>query len=62
MRNRTRVFTDVTRSALASDDPTRAADAPPTHLVAVISVDSDARDEELRVVWGAGAGDRDRQP
>ncbi|MFD9874355.1 DISARM system SNF2-like helicase DrmD [[Kitasatospora] papulosa] len=51
VRNRHWVVTDVTRSALASDDPARAADAPPTHLVELMSVDSDAHDEELRVVW-----------
>ncbi|NBM15105.1 hypothetical protein [Streptomyces sp. GC420] len=49
MRNRPWVVTEGTRSALASDDQARAAEA--THLVRLVSLEDDARDEELRVVW-----------
>ncbi|WP_364710930.1 DISARM system SNF2-like helicase DrmD [Streptomyces ossamyceticus] len=51
VRHRPWVVTDVVRSTAASDDPARAADAATTHLVKLSSLESDGRDEELRVVW-----------
>ena len=51
VRNRPWVVTDVTRSALTTDDPARSAGAAAPHLVSLTSVEDDARDEELRVVW-----------
>ncbi|WP_406469348.1 DISARM system SNF2-like helicase DrmD [Streptomyces hirsutus] len=51
VRHRPWVVTDVVRSTAASDDPARAAGAAPTHLVKLSSLESDGRDEELRVVW-----------
>ncbi|MEV5987176.1 DISARM system SNF2-like helicase DrmD [Streptomyces sp. NPDC052051] len=51
VRHRPWVVTDVIRSTAASDDPARAAEAAPTHLVKLSSLESDGRDEELRVVW-----------
>jgi hypothetical protein len=51
VRTRPWVVTDVIRSAAATDDPARTAEATTTHLVELSSVEDDARDEELRVVW-----------
>lgn len=51
VRNRPWVATEVTRSALTTDDPARSAGAAAPHLVSLTSVEDDARDEELRVVW-----------
>ena len=51
VRHRPWVVTDVIRSTAASDDPARAAEAATTHLVKLSSLESDGRDEELRVVW-----------
>lgn len=51
VRRRPWVVTDVVRSTAASDDPARAAEAAATHLVKLSSLESDGRDEELRVVW-----------
>ncbi|MFQ6852347.1 DISARM system SNF2-like helicase DrmD [Streptomyces sp. 35M1] len=51
VRNRPWVVTDVTRSAVSAEDPARAAAASAPHLVTLVSVEDDARDEELRVVW-----------
>jgi superfamily II DNA or RNA helicase len=51
VRNRQWVVTEVTRSSVAAEDPARAAQGAPSHLVTLVSVEDDARDEELRVVW-----------
>ncbi|MGA5766540.1 DISARM system SNF2-like helicase DrmD [Streptomyces pseudogriseolus] len=51
VRNRPWVVTEVTRSSLTTDDPARSAGASAPHLVSLTSVEDDARDEELRVVW-----------
>lgn len=51
VRNRPWVVTEVTRSAVSSADPARTAGASAPHLVSLVSVEDDARDEELRVVW-----------
>lgn len=51
VRNRPWVVTDVVRSTAASDDPARAAEAATSHLITLSSLESDGRDEELRVVW-----------
>ncbi|WP_255949937.1 DISARM system SNF2-like helicase DrmD [Streptomyces odontomachi] len=51
VRNRPWVVTEVTRSAITSDDPARSADARPTHLLRLVSLEDDGLDEELRVVW-----------
>ncbi|MCT4354785.1 DISARM system SNF2-like helicase DrmD [Streptomyces sp. Je 1-79] len=51
VRHRPWVVTDVVRSTAASDDPARAAGAATAHLVKLSSLESDGRDEELRVVW-----------
>ncbi|MEU1785904.1 DISARM system SNF2-like helicase DrmD [Streptomyces sparsogenes] len=51
VRNRPWVVTDLTRSTVAADDPARAAEAAAPHVVTLVSVENDARDEELRVVW-----------
>ncbi|WTV91408.1 DISARM system SNF2-like helicase DrmD [Streptomyces jietaisiensis] len=51
VRNRPWLVTGVTRSAVSSDDPARSAGAAAPHLVSLTSVEDDARDEELRVVW-----------
>ncbi|MFI5657443.1 DISARM system SNF2-like helicase DrmD [Streptomyces sp. NPDC051684] len=66
VRNRPWIVSDVTRSGMASDDPTRAADANAPHLVSLVSYEPDARDEELRVVWeleqGTAVSDSDELP
>lgn len=51
VRNRPWVVTDVTRSTVTADDPARSAGSAAPHLVSLTSVEDDARDEELRVVW-----------
>ncbi|MFC8566435.1 DISARM system SNF2-like helicase DrmD [Streptomyces sp. NPDC057245] len=51
VRHRPWVVTEVVRSALTTDDPARSAGAAAPHLVSLTSVEDDARDEELRVVW-----------
>ncbi|MFF9205506.1 hypothetical protein ACF1AE_27525 [Streptomyces sp. NPDC014986] len=51
VRNRPWVVTEVTRSALTTDDPARSAGASAPHLVSLASVEDGARDEEPRVVW-----------
>ncbi|MEH1014225.1 DISARM system SNF2-like helicase DrmD [Micromonospora sp. CPCC 206060] len=50
VRNRRWVAADVVRSAVASGDPHVFTGHPP-HLVTLVSVEDDARDEELRVIW-----------
>ncbi|MEU5402621.1 DISARM system SNF2-like helicase DrmD [Streptomyces sp. NPDC005963] len=49
VRNRPWVVTEVRPSSFASDDPSHLAEA--THLVELTSMEDDAADEELRVVW-----------
>ncbi|WP_156725261.1 DISARM system SNF2-like helicase DrmD [Streptomyces apocyni] len=51
VRNRKWVVTEVTRSSVASEDPARSAHASAPHLVEMVSIEEDAREEELRVVW-----------
>ncbi|WP_445518329.1 DISARM system SNF2-like helicase DrmD [Streptomyces sp. NEAU-174] len=51
VRNRPWIVTDVMRSSVSADDPTRAAGATAPHLVTLVSLEEDARDEELRVMW-----------
>ncbi|MFH8633389.1 DISARM system SNF2-like helicase DrmD [Streptomyces lydicus] len=51
VRNREWIVTDVVRSSIATEEPARAAGAAAPHLISLVSVDHDARDEELRVVW-----------
>ncbi|MEV5485039.1 MULTISPECIES: hypothetical protein [Streptomyces] len=51
VRNRQWIVTDVSRSSIAAEDPRRAAGAAAPHLVVLVSVEDDAHDEELRVVW-----------
>ncbi|MBB4957890.1 DISARM system SNF2-like helicase DrmD [Micromonospora polyrhachis] len=50
IRNRRWVAADVVRSEVASGDPHVFTGRAP-HLVTLVSVEDDARDEELRVVW-----------
>jgi len=50
VRNRQWITADVVRSEIASSDPSLLT-AMPTHLVRLVSIEDDARDEELRVVW-----------
>ncbi|WP_200797677.1 DISARM system SNF2-like helicase DrmD [Streptoalloteichus hindustanus] len=50
VRNRQWVAASVAQGEIASDDPQRFSGRRP-HLVSLISVEDDARDEELRVVW-----------
>ncbi|MFC8534757.1 DISARM system SNF2-like helicase DrmD [Streptomyces sp. NPDC057249] len=51
VRNRPWVVSGVARSAVSAEDPARTAAASATHLVDLVSVEDDARDEELRVIW-----------
>jgi len=66
VRGRRWVVTDVARSSVVSDDPTRLVDATPQHLVTLMSIDDDTGNEELRVVWeleyGAVLHNRHRLP
>jgi superfamily II DNA or RNA helicase len=50
VRNRQWVATEVVRGSIASSDPYALTSAP-QHLVTLVSIDEDAHDEELRVVW-----------
>jgi ERCC4-related helicase len=50
VRNRQWVAADVERGSVASSDPYTLT-GEPQHLVTLISIEDDARDEELRVVW-----------
>ena len=54
-RNRQWITSEVVRSEVASSDP-HFFSAKPTHLVSLVSIEDDARDEELRVVWELEAG------
>lgn len=50
VRNRRWVAADVVRGEVASGDPHVFTGRPP-HLVSLVSIEDDARDEEMRVVW-----------
>ncbi|GAB3139101.1 DISARM system SNF2-like helicase DrmD [Micromonospora sonneratiae] len=50
IRNRRWVAADVVRSEVASGDPHVFTGQAP-HLISLVSVEDDARDEELRVIW-----------
>ncbi|GGV42972.1 helicase SNF2 family protein [Actinomadura cremea] len=50
VRNRQWVVAEVARGTVASSDPYELM-GEPQHLVTLISIEDDARDEELRVVW-----------
>lgn len=50
VRNRRWVAADVSRGHIATSDPTKFTGVAP-HLVSLVSIEDDARDEELRVVW-----------
>jgi hypothetical protein len=50
VRNRQWITSEVVRSEVASSDP-HVFTARPTHLVTLVSIEDDARDEELRVIW-----------
>ncbi|RZS32204.1 SNF2 domain-containing protein [Herbihabitans rhizosphaerae] len=50
VRNRQWIASDVARGDVLSSDP-GALTARATHLVTLISIEDDAREEELRVVW-----------
>ncbi|SEF57817.1 Helicase conserved C-terminal domain-containing protein [Thermomonospora echinospora] len=50
VRNRQWVVADVQRGSVASSDPFTLT-GEPQHLVTLVSIEDDARDEELRVVW-----------
>ncbi|QMU74135.1 DEAD/DEAH box helicase [Streptacidiphilus sp. P02-A3a] len=51
MRNRNWVATAVERSSIAAEQPGSPLLAEAQHLVSLVSVDGDAGDEELRVLW-----------
>ncbi|MGW3763753.1 hypothetical protein [Streptomyces sp. NPDC005131] len=51
VRNRKWVASDVAAGTVASNDPTSSFTTPPQHVVTLVSIEDDARDEELRVVW-----------
>jgi superfamily II DNA or RNA helicase len=55
VRNRQWITADVVRSEIASSDPNLFS-AKSTHLVRLVSIEDDARDEELRVVWELEVG------
>lgn len=50
VRNRPWIVAEVDRSSVASSDP-HIATGRAQHLITLISVEDDARDEELRVIW-----------
>ncbi|MFD0203851.1 MULTISPECIES: DISARM system SNF2-like helicase DrmD [Saccharothrix] len=50
VRNRQWVTSDVVRSEIASSDP-HFFSTPPTHLVTLVSIEDDAREETLQVIW-----------
>ncbi|MGV9248039.1 DISARM system SNF2-like helicase DrmD [Streptomyces sp. NPDC003710] len=66
VRNRQWVVSDVLAGTVASSDPTGSFTTPPQHVVSLVSIEDDARDEELRVVWeleyGAVAHDQHSLP
>ncbi|MDX3098050.1 DISARM system SNF2-like helicase DrmD [Streptomyces sp. ME19-03-3] len=51
VRNRQWIASDVVASTVASSDATASFTTPPQHAVTLVSIEDDARDEELRVVW-----------
>ncbi|MBF8187828.1 DEAD/DEAH box helicase [Nonomuraea sp. K274] len=51
VRNRNWVATAVERSSIATEQPGSPLLAEAQHLVSLVSVDGDAGDEELRVLW-----------
>ncbi|QFY07942.1 hypothetical protein GBF35_15750 [Nonomuraea phyllanthi] len=51
VRNRNWVATAVDRSSIAAEEPGSPLLAEAQHLVSLVSVDGDAGDEELRVLW-----------
>ncbi|WP_155341394.1 DISARM system SNF2-like helicase DrmD [Acrocarpospora corrugata] len=51
VRNRNWVATAVERSSIATEQPGSPLLAEAQHLVSLVSVDGDADDEELRVLW-----------
>jgi hypothetical protein len=55
VRDRQWITSEVVRSEVASSDP-HIFSARPTHLVSLTSIEDDARDEELRVVWELETG------
>ena len=55
VRNRQWITSEVLRSEVASSDP-HFFSAKPTNLVTLVSIEDDARDEELRVVWELEVG------
>ncbi|PSL56581.1 SNF2 domain-containing protein [Saccharothrix carnea] len=55
VRNRQWVVASVVDSEIASSDP-HFFSAARTHLVTLVSIEDDARDEELRVVWELEVG------
>jgi len=65
VRNRMWVAADVVRGTVASGDETVMTARPP-HVVTLVSIEDDARDEQLRVVWelerGAVAHDQHALP
>ena len=64
VRNRVWVVSSVTPSSLAAQPG--SITGRPTHVVALVSIEDDARDEQLRVVWelerGAVAHDQHTLP
>ncbi|MER5991555.1 hypothetical protein [Streptomyces viridosporus] len=66
VRNRQWIVSDMAAGTVASSDPTGSFTTPPRHVVSLVSIEDDARDEELRVVWeleyGAVAHDQHTQP
>lgn len=51
VRNRQWIASDVVAGTVASSDPTASFTTRPQHVVTLVSIEDDARDEELRVVW-----------
>ena len=65
VRNRMWVASDVIQGAIATGNPGSLTGRPP-HVVTLVSIEDDARDERLRVVWelerGAVAHDQHALP
>ena len=65
VRNRMWVASDVIQGAIAAGNPGTLTGRPP-HVVTLVSIEDDARDEQLRVVWelerGAVAHDQHTLP
>jgi hypothetical protein len=47
VRNRQWIASDVMAGTVASSDPTASFTTPPQHMVTLVSIEDDARDEEL---------------